>query len=211
MDLNYIVENDEINIKNKSLKIINIYNLRLFEDTNWYNILFTKISTEVKNLLKVIYDCKIKFNISYMTILKQNDLLETFYKVEKELNLKTFIKYFFDNNILDEDLLIGLSKETDIYKCNNPYAIIFNYHNVIEEFSLTKNDINSIIYYKNKNKCHDKKKYYILKIQDNENIFYTQELIKINNKWWLITTKWNKFYYKYREIKVILWIFSEII
>jgi hypothetical protein len=63
MNLNYIIDNDEINIKNKSLKIINIYNIRLFEDTSWYNILFTQIPVNVQDLLKVIYDCKIKFNI----------------------------------------------------------------------------------------------------------------------------------------------------
>lgn len=214
MNLNYIIDNDEINIKNKSLKIINIYNIRLFEDTSWYNILFTQIPINVQDLLKVIYDCKIKFNIVYMTILKQNNLLEKFYNTENQLNLKTFIKYFFDNNILEEDLLIELSEETDIYKCNNPFAIIFNYHNLSEDFSLKKNDINNIIYYKNKNKYHDNQKYYLIKTiktKNNENIFYTQELIKINNQWWLVTTKWNKFYYKRKENKVIIWIFSEVV
>jgi len=210
MILNYIVENDEINITNKSLKIINIYNLRFFEDTNWYNILFTKISEEVEKLLKVIYDCNIKFNIAYMTILKESGLLDTFYIIEKELKTKTLIKYFFDNNMIYEEFLIDLSKESDIYN-NKNFAVILDYHIINEELSLRKKDKNKITNYKIKNSIHNNIKYYLLRIKYNENIFYTQELVKFNNKWWLITTKWNKYYYKYKEVKIILWIFSELI
>ena len=125
MNLNYIIKNEFFDINNDSLKIINIYNLRFFENTEWYNILFAKISEEVQKIIKVIYDCNIKFNYIYMVILKRNNLLELFNNTKNELNTKTFIKYFYDNNMINEKLLLDLSEET----FNSDYAVILNYHN----------------------------------------------------------------------------------
>jgi hypothetical protein len=207
MNLDYISKNNK-NFENKSSKIINIYNLRFF-DESWLSILFTKIPEEVSNLLKVLYDCNIKFDISYLSILKKYDLINLLQKTEKELFSKTFIKYFFDNNMINEEFLLDISIETN----NNSLTYILNYHNTSEEFFLDKTDLNNIYSYKQKNSSHDIDKYYIIKdkyIYD-DIIFYTQELIKFKNKWWLITTKWNRYYYKYKEIKIILSIFSELI
>jgi len=197
--INYIINNDKItNIQDDIIKILFLYNYRYNKNLHWLNILWVKFPINIENYL---IECYINENIcniiKYKHILKPYEIYIK--KTLLDLNNNTFIKFLYDNSYLSENILILLSKVPI-----NKYNIYGNI--LIYDYLIHANDINN-------HKLLENNYIYLgVFIDKNTKPFgiYYKELIKINNKVWIILTGYKELVIEEKEsIKILTWIFSK--
>lgn len=198
--INYIIKNDKItNIQDDIIKIIFFYNYRYNKNLHWINIIWVKFPKIIENYLikcyinETIYDIK-----NYKNFIKPYE--NYIRKILLSLNKNTFIKFLYDNNYLSENILILLSKV--------PIKNYGLYGNIlIYDYLINKNDMNI--------KLLDNSDYINLGVFIDKNVkyvgIYFKELIKINNKFWIILTGYKEIVVEEEKesIKIISWIFSK--
>jgi hypothetical protein len=198
--INYIIKNYKItNIKDDVIKIIFLYNYRYYKNLHWLNIVWVKFPKSIENYL---IECYINENIYDMK--KYNHIIKHYSKdIRKtilELNNNTFIKFLYDNNYLNENILILLS---EVNKINyNIYGNVTIYEHLIDQ-----NDFKNINLLENNN-------YINLGNFIDKNIspfgIYYKELIRINKKNWIVLTGYKELIFEEKEnIKILCWIFSK--
>ena len=101
--INYILENNFLyKDLNTGTKILHLYNERIYDRNEWYNILYIPLEKNIYDQLKVLCDCKLFLNITFFTIIKKENKIETFEKIKFQINKKTFVKFLFDIDLLTE-------------------------------------------------------------------------------------------------------------
>jgi len=201
-----IINNKYNNYKEHSVRLLYLYNYRT-KNINFLDIAWCPLSLVLQELIFSIYENN-TINESYITKMIYNKYLELILDTKKSLYEKTFIKFLYDLNYIDESLLILLSsrKRYD----NIKFGIVININNI---YKLKDDIINKISKIISKNN----KFYNILSLDIDKKIskigYYIRELINIENKWWLITTGYKNIIKEEEEeeYKEIAWIFSECI
>ena len=194
--IKYMVINNKLtNLKEHARILLFLYNYRTSNKLHWLYIMWSPLPENIKNNLIYFYkiDKYLKSSIPYEII--AIDYKNIINKTIKDINNKTFIKFLYDLNYLDNEFLKnqGLNLNAKFnYMINNEEYIKIN---------KIKKDNNSFYNYISTDIDN--------KINKNCS-YYVTEFVKIDDDWWLIRTGYfDKNIEDEESEKYINWMFSE--
>jgi len=212
--IKYIIINDKITFLDEHPnKLLFLYNYKSYYKLKWLIYAWSPLPNEIQKKIINIYDLS---NVSSIEKLLEsifnNEHINIIKNTKKDIYEKTFIKFLYDLNYLNKNLLLLFTVSTKFYK-NNP-GFVFNnkygYLKITKEEQIKiekykKNNVNLTNFYTEISFGFDK---YIIK----NSCYYFKELVKNNDEWWLITTGYiDKIIEDEESEKIIYWIFSQVI
>ena len=206
--IKYIIMYDRItNLPEHATRLLFLYNNKNNKRLVWLSIAWTPLPYEIQKKIVYVYRSK-SYLDSRMYELMLENYVDRVILTMKDLYEKTFIKFLYDLNYIDKDILSLLKNPSKYYQINPGIVLNCNHHYKLQPYEISK--INET---KQKNTDFYVK---ISEIMDKKIIkkfgYYIRELIKIDNIWWLITTGYEDKIEEDKDVeKIIHWIFAEII
>lgn len=206
--IKYIIMYDKIsNLPEHATRLLFLYNNRNDKNLKWLLIMWTPLPHEIQKKLAYVYKSRSYLDTRMYELMSDNYIIHILNNI-KDMREKTFVKFLYDLNYLNTEILTLLKTDTKYNQINPGIVLNCNYY-----YKLHKYENNKIFETKERNVD------YYLKISENMDKkitkkmgYYIREIVKIEDIWWLITTGYEDIIEEDKESeKIIQWIFAEVI